>query len=953
MSRFPHFGQWCAMAVLMALLATSCRHHTRCSHGDDAHYAQVDSLLRGIGDVDSLAALASRYHVNNDPIGEILALHYQGRGLQRQSRFDEAIAVHNRGLDIATAVADTIEMMTALNNIGTDYVRKGELCTANGYHYKALQLDNAYSDRLSNEALKVRVKTLNGIGNIALEIRHYDTADSILREALRGEIALGNDEGMAVNYAQLGTIKRARGDTDSAWVYYRETMKHSKLAGNEIGVALCHLDYGELCVDESNFSRAKVEFQQAYDQLKKHDNAYYWLRAGLLLANVHILLGEKEEAMNYSREAEAEALRINSREHLANAYRLNYELSLLSGDQQHALNYFVKSHELHDSIFSMQENEEMRRQITEYEANVNQGEMSSLNKDIAHLHRTRNLMALLTALLIVMGGAIIASLLYAARMRSRTQRLMRQIEETRSLFFTNVVHQLRTPLTAIMGAADDIVAQAASQGNGTASRQRKNAEVIERQGNILLLLMDRILEVGGVRSALKEPDWRTGDVVGYLRMIVESYRESCVNRQIELTYAPYEKEAQVDLVPHYLNTIVGNLIENAISYSNDYCKINVTSHVEGDQLIIKVSDNGIGIGAADQPHVFDPFYRAAPAEQLCEGVGIGLTVARDMATVMDGSVAVESTLGEGSVFTVTLPCRYRHEEPLQQLEMVVKPVSDVVRKLPWRAEEGDNPQSSEGQPVVLIVEDHADVARLIGTVLGTDFSVHYASNGEQGLAQAVELMPDLIITDVKMPYMDGLEMCRRVRESRQLRHIPVIVLSARTSGKDRICGIEAGADAYMVKPFNEEELKTLAIKLLENRRMLKEVYSDTLSVEKPVQELETATVMGEEELLVAFAGVVDKLTASGVARLDMDEIAVQLKMGESQLRRRILELTGKSASSYILQLRLEKAMRLLCEHPTMLIGDVAEQCGFSDVAYFSRVFRQHYKMTPTQARKTQ
>ena len=196
-------------------------------------------------------------------------------------------------------------------------------------------------------------------------------------------------------------------------------------------------------------------------------------------------------------------------------------------------------------------------------------------------------------------------------------------------------------------------------------------------------------------------------------------------------------------------------------------------------------------------------------------------------------------------------------------------------------------------------------------------------------------------------------MCRRVRESRQLRHIPVIVLSARTSGKDRIRGIEAGADAYMVKPFNEDELKVLAIKLLENRRMLKEVYSDTLSREKPVQTLETATVMGEDELLAAFAGVVDKLTASGVARLDMDEIAVQLKMGESQLRRRILELTGKSASSYILQLRLEKAMRLLCERPTMLIGDVAEQCGFSDVAYFSRVFRQHYKMTPTQARNTQ
>ena len=952
MRRLPFPGHWCALFVLMALLATSCRQHSRCCHGDDAHYAQVDSLLRGIGNVDSLSAMASRYHDNNDPIGEMLALHYQGRSLQRQSRFDEAIAVHTRGLDIATAVADPIEMMTALNNIGTDYVRKGDLSTANGYHYKALQLDNAYSDRQSNEALKVRVMTLNGIGFIALEIRHYDTADSLLREALRGEMVLGNDEGMAVNYAQLGTIKRARGETDSARVYFRETMKHSQLAGNEIGVALCHLEYGELCVGESDFSRAKVEFQQAYDYLKKHDNAYYWLKAGLLLAHVHILLGEKEEAKSYLREAEDEAMRINSREQLADAYRLNYELSLLSGDQQHALNYFVKSHELYDSIFSMRENEEMRLQIAEYEANVNQGEMNSLNKDIAHLHRTRNLMALLTALLIVMAGAIIAALLYATRVRSRTQRLMRQVEETRLLFFTNVVHQLRTPLTAIMGAADDIVAQAASQGDA-ADRRGKNAEVIERQGNMLLLLMDRILEVGGVRSDLKGPDWRTGDVVGYLRMIVESYRESCINRQIELTYAPNEKEAQADLVPGYLNTIVGNLIENAINYSNDYCKINVTSHVEDGLLTIKVSDNGIGIGEDDMKHVFEPFYRAAPAEQLCEGVGIGLTVVRDMATVMGGSVAVESTIGEGSVFTVTLPCRYRQQEPLQQLEMVVKPVSKVVRKLHWRADDSDNLQPDGDRPVVLIVEDHADVARLIGAALGKEFSVHYASNGEQGLARAIGLMPNLIITDVKMPYMDGLEMCRSVRGSRLLRHIPVIVLSARNSSEDRISGIEAGADAYMVKPFNSDELKILATKLLENRKILQESYSDTLNNIEPIPESEKTPVMDGEEFLAAFAGLVDKLTANGVVRLNMGEIAVQLKMGESQLRKRILELTGKSVSSHILQLRLEKAMRLLSEHPTMLVGDVAEQCGFSDVAYFSKVFRQHYKMTPTQARSLQ
>ena len=959
LNRIPHIGHRCALqvvvgvlAAVLALVASSCHQDTRYCHSDDAHYAQVDSLLKGINDADSLASLAGRYHDQNDPTGEMLALSYEGCVLRRQSRFDKAIEVHSRVLEIAKTVADTVEMMSALNNMATDYRQKGELSEANGLFYKTLLLNDAYSNAVDPEALKVRAQALNGIGIIEIELRHFSMADSVLREALRSERLLGCDEGMAANYSQLGAIKRIKGENDSAWFYYRESLKYNQLADSKIGVALSHLHFGELCVDERNFSRAQVEFKQAYDQLKQLEYSYYWMKACLSLANVNLLLGEKEQAMHYTREAESEAQRIKSRAYLAEAYRLNYELALLSGNQQNALEYFVKSEALYDSIYGLEKNEEMRHQLNEYEANVKQGEMNVLNKDIKRLHRTRNLMGLFTILLIVMAGAIIAALLYATRVRLRTQRLMRQVEETRSLFFTNVVHQLRTPLTAIMGATDGIVAQAASQDDAAAARQRENVEIIERQGNHLLLLVDRILEVGSVRSALKGPDWRTGDVVGYLRMIVESYRESCVNRQIELTYASHEKEAEADLVPHYLNTILGNLIENAINYSKDYCKINVTSHVDNDQLIIKVSDNGIGIGADDLPHVFEAFYRAAPAEQLCEGVGIGLTVVHDMVAVLDGSVVVESTPGKGSVFTVTLPCRYHQHESLKRLEMVVDPVRNVVRKQTQLADNRDIVQSAGEQPIVLVVEDHADVARLVGAALGPAFTVHYASNGEQGLAHAAELLPDLIITDVKMPYMDGLEMCRRVRESRHLRHIPVIVLSARTSGVDRIRGIEAGADAYMVKPFVSDELRILATKLLENRKILKEAYSNTLSTEEAVPEVEDATQMGDEEFLAAFAGLVDQQMANGDARMNLGKIAVQLKMGESQLRRRILALTGKSAASYILQLRLEKAMRLLCDRPTMLIGDVAEQCGFSDVAYFSRVFRQHYKVTPTQARSS-
>ena len=939
------------LAILIAVTVPSCRRGKTCIHGDDAHYAQGDSLLRGMTDVASLVAMVNQYHKNGDVTGEMIALRYQGRTLRHQSRFDEAIAAHSRGLNIAMSVCDTLEIISALNNIGTDYRREGDLSKANGFHYKALSYSNAYSDHISPEAVKARVMALNGIGNIEIELRHYASADSVLRLALQGERSLGSDLGMAINYSNLGAIKRAIGEADSAWAYYGESLKHNQLAGNQLGVALCHLNYGELYADERNFSRAQVEYKQAYQLLKELGDAYHWLESCLSLASVSMMLGEKEEALRYVQEAEAEALRINSKEHQARAYHIFYELALLGGDTRSALDFYIKSDALYDSIYGLEKSNEMRHQRTEYETNVKQGEMSLLNNDIAHLKRLRNMMMLFTVLLLIMAGAIIAALLYAARVRVRTQRLMRQVEETRSLFFTNVVHQLRTPLTAIMGATDGIIAQA---GGENSPQQRENVEIIERQGNHLLLLVDRILEVGSVRSAVTGPDWRRGDVVAYLRMIVESYREQCVERQIELTYAPTAKEVEIDVVPHYLNTIVGSLIENAISYSEAYGKITVTSQLVGDMLVIRVADNGMGISQDDLPHVFEAFYRAPAAEQLCEGVGIGLTVVRDMATVMGGSVAVESTLGNGSTFTVSLPCYSNQAGEIQRLAMEVEQVRPVVRKLkyPVKEEPTGDAGGNKGRPCILVVEDHSDVARIIGAALGGAYTIQYASNGKHGLAQAAMSQPDLIITDVKMPYMDGLEMCRRLRASQELSHIPVIMLSARTSRSDRILGIKAGADVYMVKPFDSDEIKAWVAKLLEKREKINEYYSNTLS-KKSASAIAGAaddTSINDQALLNSFAGLVEEQMADGGARVNLDQIALRLKMGESQLRRRILELTGKNVAAYIMQLRMEKAMRLLCEHPTMLVGDVAGQCGFGDVAYFSRVFRQHYKMTPTQAR---
>ncbi len=938
------------LAVLIALLMPSCRHQQGCKHGDDAHYAQLDSMLKNVRNIDSLAAWVQYYREREDRVGEFLAMRYYGRELRHQSRFDEAITVHEQGLENAIAACDTLEILIMLNNLGADYRHQGNLSKANGLYYKALQIGSNFSELDCDECFHERIMALNGIGNIELELRHYAQADSLFHVSLRGAQALGSHKGMAVNCASLGNVKRALCDTDSSWSYQNEALKYNQLIGDKNGEAKCHLNFGDLYVDERNYSHAQVEFKQAYDEFKEQGDTYYWLEACLSLAALDIITNETDEARRYLQEAEAEAVRIRSMEHQAKVYYMYFELAQKEGDVKRALDYHLKSDEMYDSIYGLEKNNEMRHQIAEYEANIKQGEMSVLNNDIKRLHRTRNMMGLFTALLVVMAGAIIASLLYATRVRMRTQKLMRQVEETRSMFFSNVVHQLRTPLTAIMGATDAIVAQATAD---APSAKNENVEIIEREGHHLLLLVDRILEVGSVRSAIKGPDWRTGDVVGYIRMIVESYREACLARQIELTYAPSEREVEVDVVPEYLNTILGSLIENAISYSGDYGKITVTSQVDGDELIIKVADNGMGISEEDLPHVFNAFYRAAAAEQMCEGVGIGLTVVRDMATVMGGSVNVESKLGAGSVFTVTLPCRSSESGDKLRLEMVVSPVAALARKQA-EAPQDTQQEGNHDRPVVLVVEDHNDVARIIGAALQPGCEVHYATNGEHGLARAKELVPDIIITDVKMPYMDGLELCRRVRASSKLCHVPVIILSARTSPQDRIRGIEAGADLYMVKPFAAEEMRVCVSKLVDNRKMLRHIYSNTpINTAVAATDNRYGSSMSDDEFLEAFAWQLDRIAEDGAGRVDVDKIATRMKVGESYMRNRIMKLTGMKVSAYITQLRMHKAMDLLSSHPDLRVNEVAEQCGYSDVAYFSRVFRQYFKMSPTAARKQQ
>ena len=484
---------------------------------------------------------------------------------------------------------------------------------------------------------------------------------------------------------------------------------------------------------------------------------------------------------------------------------------------------------------------------------------------------------------------------------------------------------------------------------------QKSIETISRQGQSLLDLVNQLLEVSKVRSEVGEPEWRTGDVVAYIRMLIENYQVYAQQKRVDLRFIPEEMSIMMDFVPEYLCKIIRNLLSNALKFTPKEGRVSLLMSRNKDKLMIYVVDTGVGIDAGDLPHIFDTFYQGENNGGSDTGSGIGLSLVKQMTECMYGHIKVESRLGEGTKFMITLPLQ--HGNSLWE-KYLPDEKSDFFQPLSVNgggvmlAEDYDVERAGENREIndsmhssILIVEDNEDVSYYIDQLLKKDYHLLYARNGNEGLEKAKEYMPDLILTDLMMPEMDGYELCREIRHSDILNHIPIIIITAKSEEEDRVRGLDTGADAFLQKPFNADELKVRIVKLLEQRRLLREKYSHALH-EGTDQAVELS--VADQEFLTRLNDLIYSLM--GHHNLNSDLLANKMCMSLSQLNRKVKAITGFSSSGYILQMRMDKAKRLLASTNTP-VGDIAMKCGFPEISYFSRMFKQTFQMTPSQYRK--
>lgn len=928
-------------AIWMLLLFHACQKPSPPSPNyTDRQRLMLDTTDNHTKNIDSLKQFVLKFHQSGDREREMAALAELGHSYQSASQYTQAIKTHREQVRIADNLGDDLMKVSGLNDMAVNYRRMGLNYEGLNYHSQAIAIGNeaGKKDRDKHEKfLKCSAIGYNGSGNVYLNIGHYKAADSMLRKALDIETKLGSHLGMNVDYSNLGMVFEKRGMIDSAWVYFRKAYEHSQIAKSSTGMAYCHMHFGRLYQRQQQYDKAITEFQLSMDVIPRGRDLWLWLQPCIAMADVQVTVNNKEQAKKYLAVALETAQKIQGKEYFAQIYRIYSNYYKNQGMFDKALDYYVKANEAEGNLIGSTQMFEIETLQSEMAHRQNMERMEKANRELK-IARTERLLLGIGILVLL---ALSLMLWYISRIRLRTNRMQQSFMKIRNRFFTNITHEFRTPLTVILGMAEELQ----ESEKASLEKQQKAGEMIRRQGQALLTLVNQLLDISKVKSEVGEPDWRRGNVVPYIHMLVEGYQQLASKKNIVLLYAPKENEVVMDIVPDYLTKIIYNLVGNAVKYTPANGNISITSQIDMDSLEIMVADSGQGVGPEHLKHLFDPFFQVADDSHNI-GTGVGLALVKQLVLAMKGNIKVASAVGKGTVFTIHLPLSHGNSKWNPIEENVNLPVYTPTEESDNELSELQQVEEPDGKTSVLVVEDNSDVARYIIGQIPKSNRVYYASNGEDGLDKAKNLLPDIVITDLMMPGMDGLELCRRLRNTHATATIPVIVITAKTSQEDVEAGLKAGANVYLTKPFSGKELRIRMNWILTERRMLREKFLlSTLEIDEAHPNLPKEDLAFISQFTNA---IYDHMQDEN---FDIEALALKFCMSPRSLRRKVSELTHTSVSTYISKIRIDYAKQLLKRYPDLPVNEVAMRSGFYDQSYFSRVFKQAVGTTPIQFRK--
>jgi signal transduction histidine kinase/CheY-like chemotaxis protein len=530
---------------------------------------------------------------------------------------------------------------------------------------------------------------------------------------------------------------------------------------------------------------------------------------------------------------------------------------------------------------------------------------------------------------------------------------LRELEHARSRFFANVSHEFRTPLTLTLGPLDDL--RSGLHGPLT-PEVTEQVELARRSAGRVLNLIEQILELTRLEAGRTRLRARRLDVVAFAREIALSFAQFAERKSIAFDVQLPAHPIEIYADPAQLEKVLSNLLSNAFKFTPAGRAVRLTVELADGVVHILIRDSGPGIPAAELPHIFERFHRVEnDATDRQPGTGIGLALARELVDLHGGSLAAESESGFGSTFTVTLRLGKAHLEPDQLVaddeSAPWQASAPVLMELVGPGEQAEADDEEEDDvTTVLVVEDNHEVRAYIRKHLAPTYRVLEADDGQRGLEMTKRLLPDLVLSDVMMPGMDGYALCRAIKQDPETDFIPVVLLTARAAPEDRMEGLHGRADDYLTKPFDVPELLARVDNLIASRRLLRDRFASDHPAGVRV-ELHAGTVdvqPADERFLEQVRAAIEKNLADET--FSVERLARAVAHSRGHLHRRLRELLGESPSDVIRRMRLERASQLL-EADAGSVSTIAYAVGFKSLSHFSNRFHEQFGVRPSAFRE--
>ena len=878
----------------------------------------------------------------------IAQAHYHLAHIELDNGFrDKALDRNHQARSIArSAEADSLlaRIYLMYSSIYEEYNQPGKSLSA---------IDTALAIAESLDLPRLQGECYHALARVNNILGDLPPAKEYLEKAIAIFEPIGDIRKLASLYQGLSVVTTG----EESGAYAQKSYEYFRQVGDLEGMAYAKSTMGAIAYEMDDLEGAIPHFREAIGLFERVDIPVGVSYTELNLGSTYLELERYEEAEIHLRRSKEIASQYGFDDIVQLVYEGLTVVYTARGDARMVGAMIDSMKIIRDTLYNREKTQLLVEANTKFATKEKEAQIAQQELELERQARLRNG--------IILGSIIILLALTAlfqyVRRRQQQQRQqaemalqvekaeaekLRELDELKSAFFANISHEFRTPLSLILGpvqqAKEQVPASEDLAEAGDIPVPAAHLQLIERNAVRLQSLIDQLLDLSKLDSGKMQLKVARGNVIAFLRSMVFSFESLAERNHIhfQTTFPEEVPEAYFDAGK--LEKIVVNLLSNAFKFTPEHGTIRVAVSTFEEQIHIRISDSGPGIPPGEQSRIFDRFYQLEA--HVDQGTGIGLALVKELVELHYGKITLESTPGSGATFLLTLPVSrsyFSEEEVLsgipgsQPPRSVSLPMHEQIPPTPV------NDQKQADRPLALVVEDNADLRNYMVEVLHDHYRVHTASDGADGLEKAMQLIPDVIVSDIMMPRLNGMELCTRLKEDERTSHVPLILLTARAAQGNKIEGLQTGADDYLTKPFDARELRVRMENLIEQRAKLRAKYEGSLSL-RPSQ---VAVTSVDERFLQQVIEQIE--TNLGNEFFTVEELARAVNFSRSQLNRKLKALTNSSPNELIRDFRLKRAKDLL-EQGAGNVSEVAFQVGYSNLSYFGRTFKQAFEIKPSE-----